>query len=104
MRKARSPRRTTSDARSSEPSRALQNTQPSVGCEPRIQGIRHGAQSRFNARGEPSRGGPQGEASRVDQLAQPLADLEERYAFLGNVDGASGLGIPTFTRIPMADA
>src|SRR5207244_5936616 len=77
------------------PSRALQKTQPAAGCAPRIQAIRQGAHRRFKTPGGPS---------RVDELSQALANLEEGNALLRNVHGAAGLRIATLARIPVADA
>src|SRR5262245_43645913 len=82
-------------ARSSEPSRALQTTQPTAGAsEAVIQALRDGAHRRFTRRRRPS---------RVDELAQALADLEERDPLLGDVDGAAGLGVAAFAGIAMTD-
>src|SRR5215470_4026997 len=54
-------------------------------CAPETYCIRHGAQRRFTRRCYA--------ASRVDELAQSLADLEEGNPLLGNVDAAAGLRI-----------
>src|ERR1700745_776671 len=95
MRKACSLRCSRRLARSSRPSRALQKTQPATGAfEAVIQAMRHGAHRRFTRRGRPS---------RVDELAQALADLEERNPLLGDIDGAAGLGVAAFAGVAMAD-
>ena len=55
---------------------ASQKTQPASGAFGRsIQAMRHGAQRRSTRRGRPS---------GVDELAQALADLEERHPLLGD--------------------
>src|SRR5215470_18738097 len=83
-------------ARSSRPSRASQKTQPVAGAfEAVIQAIRHGAHRRFTRRRWPS---------RVDELAQALADLEEGNPLLGHIDGAAGLGVAALAGIAMTDA
>src|SRR5262245_27327472 len=83
-------------ARSSEPSRALQKTQPTAGVfEAVIQAMRHGAHRRFTRRRRPS---------RVDELAQALADLEEGNPLLGHIHGAAGLGVAALAGIAMTDA
>src|SRR6266498_5944260 len=41
---------------------------------------------------------------RIDQLAQPLTDLEERYPLLGYADGVARLGVPALAGVPMPDA
>src|SRR5437667_6834322 len=56
--------------------------------------MRHGAQRRFT---------PPGQASRVDEFAEALADLEEGHPLLGYVDGAAGFRITSLARIPVAD-
>src|SRR2546427_12014654 len=56
--------------------------------------MRHGAQRRFT---------PPGRASRVDEFPEALADLEEGYSLLGDLDGATGFRIPSFARVPVAD-
>src|SRR5688572_11121820 len=93
IRKACSPRSTTSEARSSVPSRARQKTQPLAGAAPLIYGMRHGAHRRLAP----------GSASRVDELSQSLADLEEGNALLRDIDGRAGLGVPTLAGVPVAD-
>src|SRR4029453_12947154 len=96
MRNARSLRCRRRLARSSWPSRALQKTQPISGAfEAVIQVMRHGAHRRFTRRGRPS---------RVDELAQALADLEERNTLLGNIDRAAGLGVAALAGVAMTDA
>src|SRR5262245_63957973 len=85
MRNACSLRCRTRLARSSRPSRALQKTQPVAGAfEAVIQAMRHGAHRRFTRRRW---------RSRVDELAQALADLEEGNPLLGHIGGATGLGV-----------
>src|SRR5262245_30818194 len=96
MRKACSLRCSTRLARSSWPSRALQKTQPVAGAfEAVIQTMRHGAHRRFTRRRRPS---------RVDELAEALADLEEGDALLRDIDGAAGLGVAALAGIAMANA
>src|SRR5712691_10845787 len=56
--------------------------------------MRQGAQRRFT---------PPGGASAVDELAESLSYLEERYPLLRNVDARPGLGIAPLPRIPMTD-
>src|SRR5439155_17086647 len=56
--------------------------------------MRHGAQRRFT---------PPGQASRVDEFAEALADLEEGHPLLGDLDGAAGFRITSLVRIPVAD-
>src|SRR6266852_4096501 len=56
--------------------------------------MRQGAQRRFT----PPRG-----ASAVDELAQSLSYLEERYSLLRNVDARPGLGIAALARVPVTD-
>src|SRR5437899_5154663 len=56
--------------------------------------MRHGAQRRFT---------PPGRASRVDEFAEALAHLEERYALLGHFHSAAGLRVTSFARVAVAD-
>src|SRR5687768_15718567 len=95
MRKACSDRCTTREARSSSPARALQNTQPEAGLAPPMYAMRHGAHNRCT---------PGADSSGVDELAQPLADLEEGNALLRNVHAGAGLGIAALARVAVTDA
>src|SRR5688572_20580980 len=83
-RKACSERCTTREARSSSPARASQKTQPEAGLAPPMYAMRHGAHHRCT---------PAADSSGVDELAQPLADLEEGTAPLRNVHAGAGLGV-----------
>src|SRR5678815_1790979 len=98
MRKAWGPRVRTWAATSSEPVRAVQKTQPGgleLGGEVApTYAIRQGAQRRFTPAGHPS---------RVHELSQALAHLEERHTLLGYVDARSRLGIPPLARVAVAD-
>src|SRR5919109_394907 len=95
MSKACSLRSSTSSWRSSRWSRALQKTQPAGAFAARIQAMRHGAHRRLTSARDPS---------RVDELAQALADLEEGNALLGNVHGAAGLGVAALAGVAVTDA
>ena len=51
------------------------------------------------------RGDPRGELRLgVDELAQALADLEERHPLLGHADAVAGLGIAALAGVAVADA
>src|SRR5438874_1852478 len=68
--------------------------QPDGALAAPIQAMRHGAQRRFT---------PPAKPSSVHELAQALADLEERNALLRNVHAGAGLGIPALARVAMTD-
>src|SRR5687767_7403225 len=95
MRKACVPRCTMREARSSASASALQKTQPEAFRAPPMYAMRHGAHNRFT---------PGGDSSGVDELAQPLADLEEGHALLGHVHAGAGLGVTALARVAVADA
>src|SRR6266849_3890991 len=89
------PRWRTNWPRSSPAMGAVQKMQLPGTRDPATYVIRQGAHRRFT----PSSAA----ASRVDELAQPLADLEERNPFLGHVDVRPRLGIATLAGVPVPD-